>query len=233
MLARRSAIAAGCRRQELDIVKIDQQVGRCAAIGAVIAAVRSSPVHTVAEAGPRLPRLDDHAAAVGVHGPHVQDAGHARPVIDRHRGQARMHVARDWVERIEGDDIAHLGAEIIDLVDQADGADHARQSNRDDSEEDGACTAGVSVICAHRRARPLCCLPTDYRRRWFTIDEVIWQKQLVKSRIKRKRRRRSAAKGMGRSPRERQERVEPANLTPRRMRHQAARDIDPDQIRRI
>ena len=38
---------------------------------------------------------------------------------------------------------------------------------------------------------------------------------------------------MGRSPRERQERVEPANLTPRRMRRQAARGIDPDQIREI
>ena len=88
-------------------------------------------------------------------------------LIDRHRGQARMHVARHRVERIEGDDVAHLGAEFADLVDQADGAGHARQRDRDDAEKDGACAAGVAVVCAHRRNSPAAAealANADYRR---------------------------------------------------------------------
>jgi hypothetical protein len=97
-----------------------------------------------------------------------------------------VHVARDWVEWVEGDNIADLGAKIIDLADQANGPGHSRQRNRNDSKEDGACTAGVSVFCAHRPGPPAAC-QADYRRRWFIIDEVIWQKQLVQSRIQIKK----------------------------------------------
>ena len=50
----------------------------------------------------------------------------------------RVHVARNRVERIESDDVAHLGAEFADLVDQADGADHPRQRDRRDAEKDVA-----------------------------------------------------------------------------------------------
>jgi hypothetical protein len=90
-------------------------------------------VHTIAEAAAWLACLDDHAAAVGVDDPNVQSTGDAGPVIDRDRRQSRVHVARDRVERIERDDIADLGAEFADLMDQADGAHHPCQHDRGDA----------------------------------------------------------------------------------------------------
>ena len=80
-----------------------------------------------------------------------------------------MHVARHRVERIEDDDVADLGAEFADLVDQADGADHPRQRDRDDAEED-ACLR--HWICCRLHASPYSRLlaaeasspATDYRR---------------------------------------------------------------------
>ena len=66
------------------------------------------------------------------------DTGDAGLAVGRHGGQLALHVARHCVERVENDDVADLRAEFADLVDQADGADHPRQRDRDDAEKDAA-----------------------------------------------------------------------------------------------
>jgi hypothetical protein len=59
------AITPGRHRQNLDVLKVHQQIGRRTTVGAVVAAARAGPVHAIAELIAWVARLDDYAAAAG------------------------------------------------------------------------------------------------------------------------------------------------------------------------
>ena len=192
MLARRYAEAACCHRQDLDIVLVHQQFGRRAAIGAVVrcCALRPSAhgsrswVAACRDSMITLPPLACMArtsrtqATPGCHRPASRSRARSCRATSGRADRRRRYRRRSGRNHR--------------LADQADGADHPGQSDRSDSEQDGAdATDLLSSAChdvrASSRLRPLfACQPT-IAGDGSQLMKSLGKNSCVKSRIEKKK----------------------------------------------
>src|SRR5579872_860282 len=175
MLCRGGAETARGQRPDLRLRPVRHEVRRTAAIAAVGGGARAGPVDSDAPARLEAARLDDEAATALMHGLDIELAGDA-DLIGRDRRDMRPDIARHRILRVEGDDVADLGTEGPDLLDQADCPYHAGERDSCHTEKDGADSADLAVVwlrmmCMHDWFSTLSS-ETQYRPAWFIFDEV-------------------------------------------------------------